>query len=160
MHHHIRVRAGALIIENQSMLLIEFKDENGLHYNLPGGGVNPGETVIDAVQREVMEEASIAVEVGPLAFVYEYVPHLNDYKFGKTHALHLMFECTIKEGCRPKMPEHPDLNQTDVKWVKRSELKNIILYPDIREHMMNYVENKRNIDIKEQHLLEEKNISG
>lgn len=39
MTYHIRVRAGAVIIENNSILLIEFQDERGLHYNLPAGGV-------------------------------------------------------------------------------------------------------------------------
>ncbi len=34
----IRLRASALVIENDSILLVEFDDESGLHYNLPGGG--------------------------------------------------------------------------------------------------------------------------
>jgi len=46
MQFHIRVRACALIIENDSVLLVEFLDESGLHYNLPAGGVEPGESVI------------------------------------------------------------------------------------------------------------------
>jgi len=64
--NHIRVRACALIIENDSILLVEFKDENGLHYNLPAGGVELNESVVEAVRREAMEEASVDVEVGPL----------------------------------------------------------------------------------------------
>lgn len=52
MTYHIRVRAGAVIIENDSILLIEFNDKNGLHYNFPAGGVEPNETVIEAVKRE------------------------------------------------------------------------------------------------------------
>ena len=39
MTYPIRVRASALIIQNDAILLVEFDDENGLHYNLPGGGV-------------------------------------------------------------------------------------------------------------------------
>ncbi len=70
MSYHIRVRAGAVIIQDDSVLLIEFNDENGLHYNLPAGGVEPNETVIEAVRREAQEESSNDVEVGPLAFVY------------------------------------------------------------------------------------------
>lgn len=96
MTYHIRIKAGAVIIENDSILLIEFNDENGIHYNLPAGGTEPGETVIEAVGREAKEEASVDVEVGPLAFAYEYAPHLNDNKYGTTHSLHLMFECKIK----------------------------------------------------------------
>ncbi|KQU19195.1 NUDIX hydrolase [Bacillus sp. Leaf13] len=155
MAYHIRVRAGAVIIENNSILLIEFKDENGLHYNLPAGGVEPNESVIEAVRREVKEEASIDVEVGSIAFVYEYAPHLNSNKYGDTHSLHLMFECTIKDDFTPSLPKNPDLNQTDVKWIPLSELHNIILYPNIREHIINYVANKKNIDMIEEHSLKE-----
>ena len=64
MTSHIRVRACALIMENESILLVEFQDRNGVHYNLPGGGVEPNETVREAAYREVMEEATLEVEVG------------------------------------------------------------------------------------------------
>ena len=155
MSFHTRLRACALIIQDASILLIEFNDENGLHYNLPAGGTEPGETVMEAVRREAKEEASIDVEVGRLAFVYEYAPHLNNNKYGDTHSLALMFECTIKEGCPPRLPKNPDPNQTGVKWIPLKELKKIILYPNISEHILGYVENKRNIEIIEEQHLEE-----
>nr|WP_326116511.1 NUDIX domain-containing protein [Paenibacillus alginolyticus] len=70
----IRLRACALIIKDGAVLLIEYKNDNsdGVHYNLPAGGVEPGETFVEAVKREAKEEACIDVEVGPVAFVYEY----------------------------------------------------------------------------------------
>lgn len=61
----------------------------------------------------------------------------------------------MKEGSRPSFPTNPDPNQTGVRWVKLTDLKNIILYPNIREHIINYSENKRNIDIIKEHCLEE-----
>jgi 8-oxo-dGTP diphosphatase len=155
LSYHIRVRAGAVIIQDDSVLLIEFNDENGLHYNLPAGGVEPNETVLETVRREAQEEASIDVEVGPLAFVYEYAPHLNSNRYGETHSLGLMFDCKMKEGSSPRFPTNPDPNQSGVKWVKLTDLKNIILYPNIREHIINYSENKRNIDLIAEHCLEE-----
>ncbi|SFB92437.1 NUDIX domain-containing protein [Bacillus sp. OV322] len=63
MVYYIRLRACALILESDSILLIEFNDENGLHNNLPAGGVEPNESVVEAVRREAKEEASIDVEV-------------------------------------------------------------------------------------------------
>ncbi len=155
MPHHIRVRAGAVIMENDSILLIEFNDENGLHYNLPAGGAEPGETVKEAARREAMEEASIDVEAGPLAFVYEYAPHTAEGRFGETHSLCLMFECIIKEGSHAKMPDKPDPHQTGVRWVKLSELHEIILYPNMKEHILEYAHNKRNLELIEEHKLEE-----
>lgn len=83
MNNPIRVRAGAIIIENKAILLVEFNDENGLHYNVPGGGVETEETVIEAVRREVREEVQAEIEVGPLAFVYEYSPHVTAINMGR-----------------------------------------------------------------------------
>jgi 8-oxo-dGTP diphosphatase len=34
----IRVGAAGIIIENGKILLVKFDDENGRHYNYPGGG--------------------------------------------------------------------------------------------------------------------------
>ena len=155
MNYHMRIRACALIIENNNILLVEFYDEKGLHYNLPAGGVEPNESIIEAVRREAMEEASVDVEVGPLAFVYEYAPHLNSHKYGYTHSLSLMFECEMKDGSTPKMPKNPDENQINVKWIPLSELKNIKLYPNIENHIINYVQNKRNIELIEEQALKE-----
>lgn len=154
MKYHIRVRAGAVIIKNDEVLLIEFNDENGLHYNLPAGGVDPNESVKEAVKREVKEEASVDVEVGSLAFVYEYTPHLNSFRYGETHSLGLMFECKIKDGFLPKLPDKPDKNQSGVKWIPLTELHTIVLYPNIKEHIIEFAENKRKIDIIEEHKLE------
>jgi 8-oxo-dGTP diphosphatase len=157
MSYPIRVRACALVIQDEAVLLVEFQDEYGLHYNLPAGGVEPGESVKEAVQREAREEASVEVEVGPLAFVYEYAPHLNDHKYGKApHGLSLMFDCTLKEGAVPKLSDKPDENQTGAKWIPIRELDNIVLYPNIKEHIKAYAQDrKRNIALIEEHQLEE-----
>ncbi|WP_449620525.1 NUDIX domain-containing protein [Robertmurraya sp. Marseille-Q9965] len=155
MKYPIRVRACALIIENDSILLIKFNDDKrGVHYNLPAGGVEPNESVLEAVHREAKEEASIDVEVGPLAFVYEYAPHLNSYSFGSTHSLQLMFDCKIKNGSVPKMPANPDPNQIGVKWIKLAELDDIMLFPNIKEQIIEYTTSKRNIEFIEEQSLE------
>lgn len=151
----IRVRACALIIENEAVLLVEFEDKNGIHYNLPAGGVESGESVIEAVKREAWEEAAVDVEVGPLAFVSEHVPHLTTtYESSSPHGLSLMFDCTIKEGSRPSLPAIPDANQTGVRWVSLSELDSIVLYPNIKQLIKDYArDRKRNIELIEEYKL-------
>jgi 8-oxo-dGTP diphosphatase len=151
---HIRVRAGAIIIKDDLILLTEYNDPiRGIVYDLPAGGVEPNESISEAVKRESMEEACINVEVGPLAFVYEYVPHLNNNKYGKTHTLVMMFECVIKQGSFPKLPENPDSNQTGVKWIPLAELEKIELYANIQNQLKNYTLDKRNIDVIEEHTM-------
>jgi 8-oxo-dGTP diphosphatase len=88
MGYPIRVRACSLIIENEQILLVKFQSEEGVHYNLPAGGVEKGESVIEAVRREAKEEAGIDVEVGELAFVFEYAPHLLNEPETNIHGLH------------------------------------------------------------------------
>ena len=135
---HIRVTARALIIANEAVLLVEFDDESGLHYNLPGGGVDPGETIIEGLTREAKEEASVNIEVGTLVFVIECEPSKNSSWAGPVHGLHLIFDCQLSEESQPQLPEHPDANQTAVKWVKLSELASVELLPHIADHIIEY----------------------
>lgn len=152
---HVRIRCTALIIENNSVLLVEY-DDNGIHYNLPGGGLEPGETIIEGVAREVLEETTADVEVGPLALIYEFPPHKQsgDYDVNVKHGLHLIFECTIKNHSIPKLPEYPDPNQTAVKWIPIEELDSILLLPNIKQQIKNYINNRRNIELIEDYQLE------
>lgn len=151
----IRVRACALIIENEAVLLIEFEDKNGIHYNLPAGGVESGESVMEAVKREAREEAAVEVEVGSLAFVSEHVPHLfTTYESHSPHGLSLMFDCKIKEGSKPSLPANPDVNQVGVRWVSLFELDSIVLYPNIKQLIKDYArDRKRNIELIEEYKL-------
>lgn len=51
MSYPLRVRTSALFIQSNKVLLVEFHDKHGLHYNLPGGGVERGETLIEGLKR-------------------------------------------------------------------------------------------------------------
>ena len=155
MTYPIRVRASALIVQNESILLVEFQDENGLHNNLPGGGVEAGETLIEAVKREAWEEASVNIEVGDVAFLYEYAPFKNANKYGFVHSLTTIFDCTLKKGTEPTISLTPDRYQIGVKWIPLNELSQIVLYPNIREEIVAYVKKRRTIKLIEEQQLEE-----
>lgn len=152
---HVRIRCTALIIENNSILLVEY-DHNGIHYNLPGGGLEPGETIMEGVAREVLEETTAQVEVGPLALIYEFSPHKQsgDYEVNGNHALHLIFECKLKNNSIPQLPPNPDAYQTGVKWIPLDKLDSVLLIPNIHKQIKGYSQNKRNIELIEDNLLE------
>jgi 8-oxo-dGTP pyrophosphatase MutT (NUDIX family) len=138
MGYPIRVRASALIIQHEAVLLIEFDDETGLHYNLPAGGVEPGESITQAVKREAREEASVEIEVGSLAFVYEYQPHMNGFKYGPVHTLDMIFDCKLSGPAGPRLPARPDPDQTGVKWVALADLATVNLLPRITSQILQY----------------------
>lgn len=156
---HVRIRCTGLIVKDNSILLVEY-DDNGIHYNLPGGGLEPGETIKEGVAREVFEETNALVDVGPLALIYEFAPYKQsgDYGIDEKHGLHLIFECTLKENQRPQLPLNPDPNQSAVKWVPIDELESILLIPNISKQIQNYIESRNTINLIEDYQLDRLNI--
>lgn len=152
MSFHIRIRPTGLIIQNDSVLLVEYSDHRGTHYFLPGGGAEPGEMLKETVKRELLEETMAEVYVGPLAFVYEWEPQPNDTYSPKAHTLFHIFECSLVDGSVPTLPYHPDDNQVGVKWIPLQDLEKIKLLPYMAHEIQQYVKEKRNIEIVENHL--------
>ena len=69
-----QVVVGGIVIHDGSLLMIRRANEpsKGL-WTVPGGRVEPGEYLADAVRREVKEETGITVDVGELLGVLEVV---------------------------------------------------------------------------------------
>ncbi len=63
-----RIGVFGVIIENGKVLLGRRRDIDW--WNLPGGGMELGETVDEALRREVLEETGLEVRVGRLVGVY------------------------------------------------------------------------------------------
>lgn len=63
----MRVRSAAILIQNNSLALMERHRDDRHYFSFPGGGVDEGETPEQAVVREVREELGIEVRVLRLA---------------------------------------------------------------------------------------------
>ncbi|HEY4238193.1 MAG TPA: NUDIX hydrolase [Kofleriaceae bacterium] len=67
------VAVGAIVFDRESRVLLvqRGKDPGAGLWTVPGGKQEPGETLAQAVAREVREETGLTVEVGPLSCVVE-----------------------------------------------------------------------------------------
>jgi len=63
-----RDSAFAIILHSRHVLLVKARDKN--NWQLPGGRIEPGESPVDAVVREVKEETGLRALVGRLTGRY------------------------------------------------------------------------------------------
>lgn len=77
-----RVNVRAVIWREGKLLAAKQKDSNGgttKYWCIPGGGLDPGESLQDGVAREVMEETGITAKVGKLLFIQQFSSRREGY---------------------------------------------------------------------------------
>lgn len=63
------IAAGAIIYNKEGKILLQKRSDNGRWGN-PGGAMELGETVLDALKREIKEETSLEIEAPELFAIY------------------------------------------------------------------------------------------
>jgi 8-oxo-dGTP diphosphatase len=109
------VPAVDVILQKDSNVLLvkRKKDPFKDHLALPGGFVNKGEKVEDAVKREAAEETSLEIEPIDILGVYS-----DPGRDPRGHILSIVFVGTILSG-EPKAGE----DSQDIEWVDLDQLK-------------------------------------
>lgn len=106
-----RAAVSAVIVNEGSILLVRrgCEPNKGL-WSLPGGSIEPGETVREALAREVLEETSLSVEVGDVAGVHEVIRRERDV---------LMYHYVIVNLFARVVAGAPSAGSdaTDVRWI-------------------------------------------
>jgi ADP-ribose pyrophosphatase YjhB (NUDIX family) len=92
------IGVGAIILRGDEVLLIQRGREPAYgEWSVPGGLVEVGESLADAVRREVLEEVGLDVAVGDLVVVLDRVIHDPE---GRVHYHYVLldFLCAWIEG--------------------------------------------------------------
>lgn len=75
------IGVSALIFDEQDRILLIKRGHPPAQgqWSVPGGKLEPGESLVQACQREVLEETGLSIELGPLVAVVERV--FDDYHY-------------------------------------------------------------------------------
>lgn len=123
----IAVAVSAFIQDNQGRLLMIRRTDNDL-YSIPGGQLEPGETLNQGTVREVKEETGIDIEVAGLIGIYSNPNHVLAYDDGEVRQ-----EFSICFSAQPIAGQLRTSNESsDVRWVEREELARLNIHPSIR----------------------------
>jgi ADP-ribose pyrophosphatase YjhB (NUDIX family) len=69
-----RVRVAAIVLRGDEILLVRHEKDGKVYYLLPGGGVDFGESLSDALAREVREETGLEVRPAEVVWLSDSIP--------------------------------------------------------------------------------------
>jgi 8-oxo-dGTP diphosphatase len=130
-----RVRVSALLRWHGRVLLCRQEKPGKEYWLLPGGGVDGGESLLDALKRELGEELGtdwddLRLE-GPIAIVDSIAPR---WTLAKKHVIHIIFAADVS-GRSLHDVEPQDAAVRDARLFSIEELEEIVLHPPIKRFL-------------------------
>ena len=123
-----RIRVSAILRWNDRVLLIRHEKSGREAWLLPGGGVHAGESLTDALGRELDEEVGVEPPLfeGPVAIVDSISPELT---MRKKHVVHIIFAGELDGSLETVSSQ--DAAVCGHRLFARDELDGIVLHPPI-----------------------------
>jgi len=110
------VGVGAVIVKDGKVLIVKRGHEPRKgEWSLPGGRVELGETLVDALRREIREETGLEIDVGPVVEVFDRVHKSDDRVEYHFVIVDYLCRCVGGELCAGD-------DADDVQWIGPDEL--------------------------------------
>ncbi len=115
----MRIRVTGILLEDNTVLVLDQDVNDQRSWSLPGGKVEEGEGLADALKREFLEETALNIEVHDLLYVCDFIR-------GDQHVLHVTF--LVKKLSGELQIQDSELDQNKIrgaKYVSVAELTDI-----------------------------------
>lgn len=124
-----RIRVAAVVLRGDRLLLVNHAKDGRSYWLLPGGGVDFGETLVEALAREVREETGFDVRPGSVVLVCDSIPPDRH-----RHIVNVIFTAEVVGGSLRAVPD--DARVAGVEFVPLDRVPDLSFYPDIREILL------------------------
>lgn len=139
----IDVRARGVIIHKNKILVCK-TGRKPIHYFLPGGGVEFGETGVETLQREMQEEMKISVAKSrPIGIVENFFRQRGK----RVHEINFVFETKLK-----KYPKDPISFESHISfdWLPVGKFSQANVLPlTLKKQVSSWIKNKKFFFISE-----------
>ena len=125
-----RIRVSAILRWQGRVLLCRQEKPGKEYWLLPGGGVDGGETLIEALRRELREELGVEADMqfeGPVAIVDSIAPRSSP---SGRHVVHVIFAADLSHRSLGDVETH-DAAVKGARLFSREELQDVVLHPPI-----------------------------
>ena len=123
------IRVGAVVARDGSLLLVRHqKPDRYPYWVLPGGRLEPGETIPECAEREISEETGLAARFSGVLYVSEF---LREGRHTVDITVRMAPEGDEEAvlGSDPELAPGSEPTLRELRWVKADELREIELLP-------------------------------
>jgi 8-oxo-dGTP diphosphatase len=130
--------ASAVVVRDRQILLVKRAHEPGKgQWSIPGGRIELGETILDAVRREVAEECGIEVDVERVLGAFDRIVLDAD---GRVRFHYVLIDVLASSaGGEPRAGSDAE----DCRWVTREEMADLHITPQLRALLTQVFQGRR-----------------
>jgi len=130
--------ANVIVVNNQGEILLIRRTDNG-NWAVPGGGMDPGESITDTAVRETLEETGITCEITGLVGIYTNPRHVIRY----TSNNEVRQEFSIVFTARPTGGQlRPSSESAEPQWVSPATVPRLQMHPSMRQRIQHYLDKR------------------
>jgi 8-oxo-dGTP pyrophosphatase MutT (NUDIX family) len=132
--------ANVIVANDRGEILMIRRTDNG-NWVVPGGGMDLGESIIDAAIRETREETGIRCEITGLVGIYTNPRHVIRY----TSNDEVRQECSIVFTARPLGGQLRPSNESSMpQWMSAAAIPSLQMHPSMRQRIQYYLDRRSN----------------